>query len=289
MTSTPGSLDGTVDALGAIVDETRAAGSNNGLVAAMYRSVTLRTRDAARIGGFFDDDARMADLAVVFAGRYLDAYRRYQEDGVLTESWQIAFRVADSPTRRMILQHLLLVMNAHINLDLGVAVARVAPEGRLTPMYRDFLRINEMLFQMVDGLQEDLGSVSPRMLLVDRLGGGWDESFMRLGISKARDLAWRLAERLASSDLGDRAGIVTERDGDTAAVAATIVRPWSPIDVVGRRVAAREPDDVAMVIDVFDRGRVNLDTVEAVVAAEAEREVRADEPVSRARRRRRRR
>lgn len=275
-----GSLNDTVAGLRSIVGETRAAGSNNGLFAAMYGSVTVRTRDAVRTGGFFDDDARMADLAVLFAGRYLDAHRRHTEGAPTTESWQIAFQIADAPTRRMILQHLLLGMNAHINLDLGVAVARVAATGRLASMYRDFLRINEMLYQMVDGLQEDLGSISPRMWLVDRVGGGWDEGFMRLGIRKARDLSWRLAERLTSAEPEEWSAIIAGRDRETAAVARTIVRPWSPIDLVGRRVATAEPDDVAEAIDVFDHGGLDLGTVEAAVAAEADLEVRPDEPLS---------
>jgi len=281
-------LDGTVDALGKIVAETKAAGSNNGIFAALYRAITVRTRDASTEGGFFDDDARMAELAVAFAERYLDAYGVYRAGGAPTNSWQVAFRVAEEPTRRMILQHLLLGMNAHINLDLGIAVARIAPKEQLAAVYIDFLRINEMLFQMVDGLQGDLGSVSPRMWMVDRVGGTWDETFMRIGIRKARDLAWRLAERLASRDPGAWVGVIADRDRETVALASTLVRRWSPINLVGRVVARSEPRDVAESIAVFDDGEVDLAAVEAAVTVEAAHVIVADQPLAPAHRFRRR-
>jgi hypothetical protein len=278
-------IDGTIAALSAIVDETRAEGSSNGIFAAMYRTVTVRTRDATRDGGFFDDDPRMANLAVVFADRYLDAYRRYRDSGDPTESWRMAFEVGDAPARRMILQHLLLGMNAHINLDLGIATAQVAPGDRLRPMYRDFLRINEVLFQMIDGLQDGLSEVSPRLQLVDRLGGRWDESFMRFSIRTGRDLAWRLAERLAAVEPREQRAEISERDRETVLVARTIVRPWSPINVVGRAVAASEPRDVGEVIDALGGLTVDLDEVQAAVRVEATRGIAPDRPLTEAGRR----
>ena len=278
-------IDGTIAALSAIVDENRAEGSSNGIFAAMYRTVTVRTRDATRDGGFFDDDPRMANLAVVFADRYLDAYRRYRDSGDPTESWRVAFEVGDAPARRMILQHLLLGMNAHINLDLGIATAQVAPGDRLRPMYRDFLRINEVLFQMIDGLQDGLSEVSPRLQLVDRLGGRWDESFMRFSIRTGRDLAWRLAERLAAVEPREQRAEISERDRETVLVARTIVRPWSPINVVGRAVAASEPRDVGEVIDALGGLTVDLDEVQAAVRVEATRGIAPDRPLTEAGRR----
>jgi hypothetical protein len=280
-------LDRTVESLNTIVAETRTAGSSNGFFAAMYRTVTLRTRDATRDGGFFDDDRRMANLAVVFADRYLDAYRAYRDAGEPTETWRVTFDIGDQSTRRMIVQHLLLGMNAHINLDLGIAAAEVAPGDGLRSMYRDFLRINEVLFQMVDGLQDGLSGVSPRMQLVDRLGGRWDEAFMRFGIRAARDLAWRLAERLAVAEPRARVPMIAERDREATAVTGTIIRPWSPINLVGRAVAASEPRDVGEVIDAFAEMTIDLDEVEAAVDVAATRAILPDTPLDRAGRRRR--
>ena len=65
-------------------------------------------------------------------------------------SWRVAFDAA-ARRRPIVLQHLLLGMNAHINLDLGVTAATFAgPEG-LATVRRDFDAINRVLADLVDG------------------------------------------------------------------------------------------------------------------------------------------
>lgn len=62
----------------------------------------------------------MEMLDVIFAQRYISAYKNWKEGKPITDSWKIAFdfgKVKNS----MIMQHLLLGINAHINLDLGIA------------------------------------------------------------------------------------------------------------------------------------------------------------------------
>jgi hypothetical protein len=235
----------------------------------MYRSVTSEIRATVRRGGFFGDDRRMEHLAVVFADRYIDAHRLVAAGQPTTESWRLAFEYSQASRRRMILQHLLLGMNAHINLDLGIATADVVPE-HLPTVYADFLRINEILFQMVDDLQANLGDVSPRMSWFDRMGAGMDEAFMRLGIRTARDMAWRLAEHIVETDPQHRTDVIGERDQDTAQLARAIAWRWSPIHLAGRFVALGERDQIGVAIDAFATIEVDLNRVE--------RQVRVDLP-----------
>ena len=263
-------LDDVVGDLTVIVGDARQRGSCTGLFASMYRSVTCEIRDTVRSGGFFSDDVRMEHLAVVFADRYIDAYHGYQDGEETTESWRLAFEYSEAARRRMILQHLLLGMNAHINLDLGIATADVVPD-HLPTVYADFLRINEILFQMVDDLQANLGAVSPRMSWFDRLGLGADEAFMRLGIRTARDMAWRLAEHIVETDSEYRMEVIAERDQDTAQLAQAIAWRWSPVHLAGRLVAAGESGRVEAAIDSFDALTVDLDRVEQQVTADLPR------------------
>ena len=68
----------------------------------------------------FEDGVRMERLDVTFANRYLDAFYSWIAGKQITNSWKIAFdSVAQS--KSLVIQHLLLGMNAHINLDLGIA------------------------------------------------------------------------------------------------------------------------------------------------------------------------
>ena len=67
---------------------------------------------------------------MVFANRYLAAYDAHRTGRTATRACAHSFVVAQQ-WWPIVLQHLLLGMNAHINLDLGIAAARVAPGERL--------------------------------------------------------------------------------------------------------------------------------------------------------------
>ena len=96
-----------------------------GYFPALYRKVTVEVKRGIE-ERVFDDGPRMERLDVVFAKRYLDAFDAYMEGGAPTRAWVLAFETTGQ-WWPIVLQHLLLGMNAHINLDLGIAAARVSP------------------------------------------------------------------------------------------------------------------------------------------------------------------
>ena len=259
-------LDATLDDLDAIIDQTRREHSQLGVFPSMYRSVTAEIQGAVR-SNFFDDDIAMEDLAVVFADRYLDAYRRWCDGKATSNSWRVAFAAATDGRRRMIAQHLLAGMNAHINLDLGIVAADIAGNdpGHL---HTDFLRVNQILFQKLNGLQAALGSVSTRMAWIDRLGGTLDERLMKLSIKDARDRAWDLALDLIENP-GNSDAIIDTRDQETADLSHTILGGALPVRVLSWFVAGSEPSDVTTVLDAFAEKPIDLDAVEATVRSEA--------------------
>ena len=58
--------------------------------------------------------------------------------------------------RPIILQHLLLGMNAHINLDLGIAAATVAPREALPSFQHDFDEINVILTGLIGAVEAEM-------------------------------------------------------------------------------------------------------------------------------------
>jgi hypothetical protein len=268
-----GSLDDTIARLDEVVAEAVATESRLAVFPAMYRSVTTAVRDAVRAGGFFDDDARLEELSVVFAGYYLDAWDQRRSGDEPAAPWKLAFDAAESPHPRMVLQHLLLGMNAHINRDLGLATSDVAGE-RLAAAYGDFIRVNEILFDILDRLQAGLGQVSPRMSWLDRLGGPWDESVMRIGIRTARDLAWHFAEHLV--DHGSPSETIREREADAVWLGRLIARRWSPVHVVGVMIARAETAPMREVVEALTIGDVDLGVIERRAADEHRRRPAAD-------------
>src|SRR6185312_4588562 len=88
---------------------------------------TTRAVATAIDAGDFEDPAWVAHWDVVFADLYLDALAAHRRDPASAPlTWQRAFGAdAGLPPEA----HVLLGMNAHINVDLPQALIRVVPPG----------------------------------------------------------------------------------------------------------------------------------------------------------------
>ena len=243
------SIDDVIDELGRIVSSCRDEKSAAGYFPALYRRVTIGVRDWIR-DGRFDDGERMERLDVVFADRYLDAWRTWRGGGTPTRSWVVAFDATRdwAPTT---LQHLLLGINAHINLDLGIAAAQVSPPGELPALGDDFGRINALLASMVDDMQERLAEVWPLLRFLDWASGGDDEATVNFSMARARDAAWGFAHRLAALPPADRPAAIDGADAVVAAMGNRIRRPGPLIGTVTRMVRLGELRSRPRVIDLL--------------------------------------
>lgn len=237
----PDDIDGVVAALDAIVERARDEASAVGYFAALYRTVTVRVRDdLAR--GVFADPARLERLDVAFANRYLAAVAAWRDGARPTRSWEVALEAA-SGRGPIVLQHLLLGINAHINLDLGIAAATVAPGDALPDLRADFDAINDVLAALTDDARGHLREISPWLGLVDGAGGHLDDEVVRFSITVARAQAWRFATELAPLDPATWATPIALRDTRVAGLAGTVLRPGALTFAV-RLVALRESRDV---------------------------------------------
>ncbi len=221
-----------------------------GYFAVLYRDVTARVRDGIAAGRF-QDGPRMERHDVIFARRYLDALDAFWCGQQPTASWLLAFQAAPlwSP---VILQHLMLGMNAHINLDLGIAAAQVAPGDQLPALKRDFDEITNLLDEMVHDMEERVERVSPWFRLIDRVGGRTNEQICGFGMGEARTLAWLTAERLAATPPDQVAQVIAMQD-KLVSLLGLAVR--SPIGIHVRLalllILLRESRDVPHVMQVL--------------------------------------
>ncbi len=218
----PTSIDAVIVALDEIVEHSIDNNSALGYFAALYRRVT---REVA-IGidaGVFQDGKRMEELDVIFANRYLAAYDAHRRGETVTGSWLAAFDV-ENRAGLSALQHLLLGMNAHINLDLGIATCEVA-RGTPMPLKADFMKINEILGSQINATQNRIARFVRPLRLVDRLLGSIDEQLSLFSIGYARDKAWTHTLELCASDQGDRPALIQQRDEAVADFAQKLIRP----------------------------------------------------------------
>lgn len=264
-----------LDVLDDVIDKACEQGNRLGYFAAMYRQVTAKVKEGIETG-FFDDGERMARFDIIFANRYLAALSRFQEGGKPTRSWELTFEAA-AKTRPIIVQHLLCGMNAHINLDLGVAAASVAPGADLPMLRRDFDRINEILAMLVEGIEDDVAEVSPWIGLLDRIGGRHDDEVVSFSIEAARIEAWKFATELAPLAPADWAAPIAAHDAVVARVGARILNPYLLAGALFV-IRARESNDVAKVIRVL----CGAPTPNLAVVEQRVQTARSKRPASRA-------
>jgi hypothetical protein len=242
-------IDEVIDAITEIVEWAKARHSRAGYFAALYKKVTINVKEAIR-DGFFEDAARMERLDVLFACRYLDAFDKYRDDGTSTQSWKFAFEVSEQ-WWPIVLQHLLLGMNAHINLDLGVAAARTVAPEQLPDLHADFNKINEILARLVAGVQEELAQVWMPFRVLNRFLGSVDEAIIEFSMTRARDAAWQVAERLSELDEDAQTREIAQLDGETLALARLVRSPGIVPGAVTKVIRLGERGTVSKIIDVL--------------------------------------
>lgn len=243
-------IQDVIDGLTEIIARARAERSRIGYFPALYRRVTVAVKDGISMGRF-TDPARMEKLDVVFANRYLRAHEGWRAGETISLCWALAFRAA-AATDRIITQHLLLGMNAHINLDLAVAAATVAPGDAIHSLHGDFMEINQILSEQVDGVQSAIASVSPLMWMLDTVGGRADEKLVEFSMDKARSAAWTQALVMAALEGAEREVAIAAVDAAATAIGGGVYHP--PGFVVRstlRAIVRSEAQDVVRIIDAL--------------------------------------
>lgn len=227
----------------------RAAASPMGYFPALYRKVTVRVRDGIRAGEF-EDNPRMERLDVVFANRYLDALDALDAGRRPTGVWDLAFTAARS-WRPIVLQHLLVGMNAHINLDLGIAAAETAPGQSLPGLKCDFEHINTILASLTGGVKKDLTDIWPALGFFDEALGTAEDVIANFSMEKARDSAWALAEQLASTPAAGRAAVIRARDEEATKFGRFLLDPGWMVRFPALIVRVTERGSVPRKIDLL--------------------------------------
>ena len=145
----------------------------------------------------------------------------------------------------IVLQHLLLGMNAHINLDLGIAAAQVNPGDQIHSLKNDFDKINEILASLVKSVQDDLSQMWPTLIWILKKTRKVDSFLINFSMKLARDGAWKYAKSLAVLAPDQLTEGITARDGRVNAKAALISNPGFIPSLIFKIVRLGEKGSVA--------------------------------------------
>ena len=248
----PHSIDEVLQQLDQIIFTCRKENSRLGFFATLYRNVTIKVKEGIAAGAF-EDGPRMERLDVAFASRYLAALQSFQQHEPLSNCWRVAFQIAPRYWP-LILQHLLIGMNAHINFDLGIAAAEIAPGSALPALREDFDRINKILGGMILKVRSDVEEVSPWIRFLDQLAPAAEDRIINFSLNKARASAWLVATMVNSTPPEKLATKLCILDDGVAVLGSLIANPQGWLLNLGLRgIRLRESNDIPHIIDVLSQ------------------------------------
>jgi hypothetical protein len=218
-------IDEVIHQLEQLIAECIDAKDRIGYFAALYHKVTVRVKEGI-LNNEFDNGARMERLDVIFANRFLSAVEQCRNGQPTTGSWKATFD-ASRKRKILVLQHLLLGMNAHINLDLGIAAVEAANRNDLQSIRNDFNSINTILASLIFEVMNELNRVSPLLSLFGFHATN-PSILIQFSITNARDGAWSFAEDL-SEKIGKPAwawtNCIESRDATIAKLGLSLTKP----------------------------------------------------------------
>ena len=177
--------------------------------------------------GSFENGQRMQQFDIVFANLYLDAYHDYKDNKPISLSWKIAFDAARE--KHTLIQHLMMGMNAHINLDLAVAACTIMDGKPIAGLENDFNKVNDVLAGLLDEMQLKMGKVSKLMFLLDWAGKRSDEAIINFSMEKARTQSWLSANELWKLNGAGRQSRIKELDRNVESISRFLLHPPSKL------------------------------------------------------------
>ena len=247
-------LTDTVANFDTIIAWAKAENSPIGYFATVYKRATLAIAEATTQPHAFRRPTRMEEFAKTFSQRYFDALNASFDARRGTRPTKVwALHVTGTGRAEpIIMQHLLTAVNAHINLDLGIAAYQVGGD-RLPALRNDFNKVNAILGSQIQGVLDALSEVSPGTAELRRLWlGEVDEvEAIRKLLIAFRDAAWNFAVTLSEhEDMFDE--LVVRQDADTTKLGRCYLRPPPPASWLVGEVKREESTDVPAIIDALD-------------------------------------
>ncbi|GEM_PF-861229 len=171
-----------------------------GVFVTAYSIISRKIHSRFGTGGF-RDDAWVRTYLIAFGNLYRQALADYEggQRGRVPRCWQQAFDTSVAGLA-LVMQDLLLGINAHINRDLGFALNEAGIADRRDDRYADHTKINEILREATEEVQDRIAAMYAAGLgRLDQLLGQLDEEITAYNFELARENAWMAGLALANA------------------------------------------------------------------------------------------
>ena len=190
------SINEVIHELDEIIAWSKLHQSRIGYFSVLYRRMTIAVQQGIA-NGAFEDGKRMEELDVTFANRYFEAWRAFSKKQPCSNAWCKVFAACDTDSQ-VVLQHLLLGINTHINLDLAIAASATAPGEKIHALKNDFEKINEVIASLTQTTQDSLVKIWFPLKILLMISNKRQDKILDFSISNARKISWANAVTLAT-------------------------------------------------------------------------------------------
>ena len=242
-------IDGVIAQLDEIIDWSINNKSRIGYFATLYRRMTIAVKQGI-LTNQFEDGKRMEQLDIIFASRYIDAWESYISKQSCSNAWHTAFDACQS-SELIVLQHLLLGINTHINLDLGIAAAQCCPGDTIYSLQTDFGKINDIIEAQSQIVQDILCNIWPPLKLFTDISNNSQKAVLNFSIDTARKCSWANAIVLANTDDTLKAAHISQIDNMVVGLAKQIIDPGIWMEFLLKPVRMMEDSDTNKLIGLL--------------------------------------
>lgn len=249
-------VHGVLHGLESLAWDAAEADNPNALFFALYVQVTRQIKRGIDEKKFRNSEL-MEAVDVYFGNILFDQVRASQAqtshspsgvdqvaDTSKPESWKFFFN-AQRRSDLTAAQHMLLGVGPHILHDLAIAMYKVVPEEDLESFHEDYLQINDLLFQVLEQIQDILATKSFGMRVVDWLLCKADEWVAMSSLALLRDCAFEGTRRLFAKSKEADASIAVaqvEKDLDAEALVFSEAIASTPATCILCSVGVLYPD-----------------------------------------------
>ena len=217
------SVDGVAEGLAKFEKHCIDTEDLRGVFATSYLEITRSI--ASQIDYAFKDPEWVAAYLIRFGNLYREALINFEKGDIkqIPKSWFIAFEAAKMK-EGLVIQHLILGINAHINHDLAISLHDVGIDPGRNDKYHDHTKVNTILSKSTENLKREVATkYAPVLERLDRTTGHISDDVTNFSIPKAREHAWTFATALANARNEAERTILRKALDEQAAVLARLI------------------------------------------------------------------
>lgn len=225
--------------------------SRIGYFAVLYKRMTLAVQQGI-LNNSFEDGKRMEQLDVNFANRYIQAWEAYTTKQPCSDAWCFVFDACETKNK-VVLQHLMLGINTHINLDLAIAAVETSPGDKIHGLKNDFEKINELIAALSQSIQDSLTKIWWPLKFISRITNKREEAVLNFSINTARKASWANALTLSLVQAQAHDDYIKVMDNGVVAIAKRILNPGLWPTIILKPVVWMESKSISKLIEVLEK------------------------------------